>query len=74
MLALSNRKSPWVAIVGCLVVQLCVGIIYLWSVFSTPVVESFGWTAGAAKMVSSYMLFAFVFGNLIGPSSPASPA
>mgnify|MGYP005947247143 CR=1 FL=1 len=66
MLALSNRKSPWVAIVGCLVVQLCVGIIYLWSVFSTPVVESFGWTAGAAKMVSSYMLFAFVFGNLIG--------
>ena len=61
-----NQKSPWVAIIGCLVVQLCVGIIYLWSVFSNSVVASFGWNAASAKMVSSYMLFAFVFGNLIG--------
>ena len=61
-----TQKSPWVAIIGCLVVQLCVGIIYLWSVFSNSVVASFGWNAASAKMVSSYMLFAFVFGNLIG--------
>lgn len=63
---MNNRKSPWVSIIACLVVQLCVGIIYLWSVFRTPIVTAFDWSADAAKMVSSYMLFAFVFGNLIG--------
>jgi OFA family oxalate/formate antiporter-like MFS transporter len=63
---MKNNKNPWVSIIACLVVQLCVGIIYLWSVFRTPIVTAFDWDAGAAKMVSSYMLFAFVFGNLIG--------
>ena len=63
---MKNRKNPWVSIIACLVVQLCVGIIYLWSVFRTPSVEAFSWTDESAKMVSSYMLFAFVFGNLIG--------
>ncbi len=63
---MKNRKNPWVSIIACLVVQLCVGIIYLWSVFRTPIVEAFSWTDESAKMVSSYMLFAFVFGNLIG--------
>lgn len=53
-------------VIGCLAVQLCVGILYLWSVFKTPVVEAFNWTSEAATMVSSYMLFAFVFGILIG--------
>ena len=54
------------AIIGCLVVQLCVGILYLWSAFKGNIVAAYGWDAGAANMVSSYMLFAFVFGNLIG--------
>jgi OFA family oxalate/formate antiporter-like MFS transporter len=59
-------NNPITAIVGCLCVQLCVGILYLWSVFKTPVVLYFSWNAAAANMVSSYMLFSFVSGNLIG--------
>ncbi|MBQ8974637.1 MAG: MFS transporter, partial [Oscillospiraceae bacterium] len=54
------------AIIGCLVVQLCVGILYLWSALRSDVVNSFNWSDKAAGMVSSYMIFAFVFGNLIG--------
>lgn len=53
-------------IIGCLIVQMCVGIIYLWSVFNSAVVASFDWTANAAKMVSSYMLLGFVTGSLAG--------
>ncbi len=60
-----NRKAI-LPICSSLVVQLCVGILYLWSVFKTPVVEAFQWNASSAGMVSSYMIFAFVFGNLIG--------
>ncbi len=60
----SKKMIP--AIIGCLVVQLCVGILYLWSAFKGNIVAAYGWETGAANMVSSYMLFAFVFGNLIG--------
>lgn len=60
-----NRQAI-LPICSSLVVQLCVGILYLWSVFKTPVVDAFHWNASAAGMVSSYMIFAFVFGNLIG--------
>lgn len=63
---MKNRKNPWISIVACLVVQLCVGILYLWSALRADVVKSFNWSDSAAGMVSSYMIFAFVFGNLIG--------
>ena len=60
-----NRQAI-LPICSSLIVQLCVGILYLWSVFKTPIVEAFQWNASSAGMVSSYMIFAFVFGNLIG--------
>lgn len=62
---MKKKNSPVAPIIGCLVVQLCVGIIYLWSVFKSSVAASFGGWAGVS-MVASYMLFAFVLGNLAG--------
>lgn len=61
-----KSSSPIAPIIGCLVIQICVGILYLWSVFKSPIVAAFSWSSEAAQMVSSYMLFAFVAGNLIG--------
>ena len=61
-----KKERPIVPIVAALIVQLCVGIIYLWSVFKGNIITAFGCTPSAAGMVSSYMMFAFVFGNLIG--------
>lgn len=61
-----NNRVMITSIIACLFVQLCIGILYLWSVYRTPVVEYYRWTAAAANMVSSYMIFAFVLGNLIG--------
>lgn len=63
---MKTRKNPWISIVACLVVQLCVGILYLWSAFKGNIVAAYGWSSSVATMVSSYMIFAFVFGNLIG--------
>ena len=61
-----KSNSPIAPVIGCIVIQICVGILYLWSVFKTPITEAFNWSSEAAQMVSSYMLFAFVAGNLIG--------
>ena len=60
------KRKAIIPIIGCLIIQICVGILYLWSVFKTPVILSFSWTTEAATMVSSYMLFAFCTGNLVG--------
>ena len=73
---MKNKKNPWVSIIACLVVQLCVGILYLWSALKSNIVAAYGvqygWAtaeggaSGSANLVASFMLFAFVFGNLIG--------
>ena len=88
---MKNQKNPWISIVVCLVVQLCVGILYLWSALKGNIVAAYGPDLGwqkvvdgaaqftanssgnsvpvpssSANLVASFMLFAFVFGNLIG--------
>ena len=55
-----------VTVIACLVVQLLVGILYLWSIFNEPVQAFFGLPKSMASMVQSVMMFGFVSGNLIG--------
>lgn len=62
----SSKSKLLSAVIGCLVVQLCVGILYVWSVFKQPAIDFFGWEAGSVNLVASFMLFCFCFGNLVG--------
>ena len=39
----SGKSKMLAAVIGCLVVQLCVGILYVWSVFKQPAIDFFGW-------------------------------
>ena len=50
----SGGRRAVISVCGCLLVQVCVGIIYLWSVLKGSVAERLGMSAGAAAMVSSY--------------------
>ncbi|MBO4831883.1 MAG: MFS transporter [Oscillospiraceae bacterium] len=54
------------SVAGCLLVQICVGIIYLWSVLKSSVIASLSMSTATAGMMASYMLMAFVTGALIG--------
>lgn len=62
----TSRTKLFRATAGCLLVQLCVGILYLWSVFKQSAMEHFGWDGGSVNLVASFMLFAFCLGSLIG--------
>lgn len=66
MIETTSRRKAFVSIAGCLLVQLCVGIIYLWSVLKTPFAAAFSMADSAAAMVSAYMLTGFVAGALLG--------
>ena len=64
--SVSDKANRVLSIAGCLLVQMCVGIIYLWSVFKTAVAESYGCGVESLSMVSSIMLSAFVIGSFLG--------
>ena len=61
-----SKSTMLRAVISCLVVQLCLGILYVWSIFKQPAIDFFGWEAGAVNLVSAFMLFCFCFGNLMG--------
>jgi len=63
--SLKVRSGLSVLIAGC-TMQLFLGILYVWSVFVTPVSEVFAWEIGSVKLTSSFMLCFFVFGILAG--------
>ncbi|MCL2165222.1 MAG: OFA family MFS transporter [Oscillospiraceae bacterium] len=47
-------------------IQLCAGIIYMWSVFKEPIAKHLNWDSGSASLTSSVMLAMFVLGIIIG--------
>ena len=63
---MTKKASPVPSVIGCLVAQFCVGIIYVWSVLKASAISYFGWADGAVNLVASFMLFAFCIGNFIG--------
>ena len=49
-----------------MIIQFCAGIIYMWSVFRTPVAAHLSWDAGSASLTASIMLSMFVLGIILG--------
>ena len=60
-----NKKGLKILVLGS-VMQLFLGIIYVWSVFVGPVSQVYGWDAAGVKLTSSFMLCFFVVGILAG--------
>ena len=60
-----NKQGLKVLIAGA-ILQLFLGIIYVWSVFVAPVRDYFGWDGGDVKLTASFMLCFYVIGILAG--------
>lgn len=59
-------KNRYGVLISGMLVQLCAGIIYMWSVFKGPVAEHLEWDPAQAALTSSIMLSIFVFGIIVG--------
>jgi len=59
----TNRN---VVLLAGMLIQLCAGIIYMWSVFRAPVAQHLSWAEQSASLTSSIMLAMFVVGIVIG--------
>lgn len=60
-----NKQGLKVLVTGS-ILQLFLGIIYVWSVFKSPVSGFYGWDAGAVGLTASFMLCFFVIGIFAG--------
>ena len=63
--------NRWLVVVGALLVQLCLGAIYAWSVFTTVLQDpegAFGFSATQTQIIFSVGLG--MFAALIAPRSP----
>ena len=63
---MQNKQGLKVLITGS-IMQMFLGILYIWSIFVNPVSEHFNnWDISSVKLTSSFMLCFFVFGILTG--------
>jgi OFA family oxalate/formate antiporter-like MFS transporter len=60
-----NKQGMKILIAGS-ILQLFLGIIYVWSVFVVPVSQVYNWPVDSVKLTTSFMLSFFVIGILIG--------
>jgi Sugar phosphate permease len=60
------KKNRYVILISGMLIQLCAGIIYMWSVFKKPVATHLNWDENSAVFTSSIMLSAFVLGIIFG--------
>lgn len=59
-------RNRYLVLAAGMVMQLCAGIIYMWSVFKGPVAAHLAWEPAKAAITSSVMLASFVLGIIIG--------
>ena len=68
-------RNRWLVVLGALIVQMCLGAIYAWSVFVNPLKDQFGFTTTQTQAVFSIglatfalvMVFAGRWQDKIGP-------
>jgi len=58
--------NRWLIVLGAILVQLCLGAIYAWSVFRKPLEKCFNCTSTQASLPFSVVLVVFAIGTIIG--------
>ncbi|PIN70378.1 MFS transporter [Candidatus Woesearchaeota archaeon CG11_big_fil_rev_8_21_14_0_20_43_8] len=69
------KFSKWYVLVGALIIQMCLGVVYAWSVFLSPLMKEFGWAKTEASVAftialvsfAGFMIFAGRLQDKLGP-------
>lgn len=61
-----EEKRRWVRLVAGALIMICIGIIYMWSVFGSFVIDEFNWAPADSGLTASIMIACFSVGSLIG--------
>ncbi len=58
---MKNVTNRWSVVLGAVLLQLCTGSIYSWSLFNQPLVDKFGWEKTDIVLAFSIIVFVFAF-------------
>lgn len=54
-----KETNRWIIVLGALFIQLCLGAVYIWSVFKNPLMQQFGWPATTVSFTFSVTILVF---------------
>lgn len=56
--------NRWSVVFGAVLLQVCLGAIYSWSLFNQPLMDKYGWTNEQVFMTYSIAIFIFAFSTM----------
>lgn len=64
----SNLKQRrWLVLIASCLINLCIGSLYAWSVFSSPLAEKLNILSGKSSFTSASLAIVFTVANSVGP-------
>lgn len=57
--------NRWWVVIGAILVQLCIGGVYTWSLFNQPLADAYGWESNSVYLAYSIVIFIFAFTTII---------
>ncbi|MFT9497365.1 L-lactate MFS transporter [Anaerosolibacter sp.] len=57
----SKNNAGWLVVFGAILIQICIGAVYSWSLFNEPLMEKFGWSENDVVFTFSIVIFIFAF-------------
>lgn len=62
----SMEKHRWLVLVGGIVIALCIGLLYTWSIYVLPICEQYGWQQDQVALMGNVMVATLCLGAFIG--------
>ena len=59
-------KNRWIVAVAGTVVMICLGTVYSWSLFTNPLIASFGWSNSTTTLTFSLTILFLGIGSIVG--------
>lgn len=56
-----KNTNRWSVVLGAVLLQICLGAIYSWSLFNQPLMDKFGWESNEVVLTYSIAVFVFAF-------------
>lgn len=63
---MEESKRRYVRLAAGALIMICIGIIYMWSVFGGFVISEYGWSPADSGLTGSIMIACFSVGSLVG--------
>ena len=60
-----DNRAGWRVVFGAVLLQLCLGAIYSWSLFNQPLIDKYGWIKDQVLLTYSLAIFVFAFTTMI---------